>query len=414
MTILIKNGRVIDPANGIDGYRDVLAADGYIARVDTAIDVMADKVIDAAAMWVVPGLIDMHVHFRQPGFEYKETIKTGSRAAAKGGFTTVCVMANTNPVIDSAEMVKWIVGKAAKDACVNVLPVGAVTAGLNGAELTDMAAMKAAGAAAFSDDGKYIANSAVMKAALIRAKSLGMPILAHCEDLRLKGEMAEVVAVERDIMLAESTETDIHICHISTAGGVEAVREAQKRGVNVTAEAAPHHFTHYDTVIPKKNTNYKMSPPIRKSDGYEAVREGLKTGVIGVIATDHAPHTPEEKALPYNDAPNGVIGLETALPLSIRLLRDGVLTRLGLIEKMTLNPARILGIGKGTLSVGAEADITIINPEKRYKINIGALESKCRNIAFNTRRGDVYGSVEYTVVAGKTVIERRKFTDDYR
>ena len=396
MRILIKNGRVIDPANDIDTFCDVLVENGKIAKIGS-FNATADKIIDASKKWVVPGLIDIHVHFREPGYEHKESIETGALAAAKGGFTTVCVMANTSPVIDNAEMVEFVTYKG-KNSVINILPVGAVTKGLAGNEITDFHAMSKVGAVALSDDGKYIEDASVMKAALIKAKELGLPIFSHCECSNSIGDEIEINAIKRDIDLATEVGSALHICHISTAGGVTLVREAKSRGECITAEVAPHHFTLCLEEIPQNDTNYKMAPPINKKRDVLSIKEALRDGVINVIATDHAPHSINEKNQPYNDAPNGVIGLETAVPLAIELVREGWLTPSKLIEKMTINPARIIGIKKGTLSIGADADITIIDPEKKYVYDVNTSASKSRNSPFNGRK--MQGFVDYTIYNG--------------
>jgi dihydroorotase len=376
----------------VDGIYDVLFSD-RILKIAPQIDARTDKVINAEGMWVIPGLIDMHAHFREPGQEHKETIYTGNRAAAKGGFTTVCVMANTNPVIDNVSMVEHVLNQSKIHSLINILPIGAVTVGLDGKALTDIGGMVRVGAVAFSDDGKYVADTEIMKKAMLEAKKTGKPILAHCEDLTKTGREAELAAIERDIKLARETGAKLHICHVSVE-----TPELYKSDENVTFEITPHHFTLCEQDAPINDTNYKMSPPLRGRTDMEAVRKALQDGKIAVIATDHAPHSAAEKKQPYADAPNGVIGLETAVPLALEALGTGF------VEKMTVNPAGVLGIDKGTLSIGADADITVIDPNKEYTIREEIFASKSRNSPFIGR--NVRGAVIYTVYMGNIIVEK--------
>lgn len=402
MKIRIENGRVIDPANGIDGFYDVLINGDKIEKVEKNIADEADKTIDATGKWVTPGLIDIHVHFREPGFEHKETIATGTKSAAKGGFTTVCCMPNTKPAIDSEALVEYIKTKAEKEGVINVLSVGAITIGQNGEELADIEKMAKAGACAISEDGKTVENPALMKAALNEAKKFGLAVLSHCE------EEEEIVA--RDIVLAAQTDAKLHLCHVSTSGSVQLLREAKARGENVTAEVAPHHFTLCGADIKNNDANYKMNPPLRNKSDIEALKLALKDGIIEVIATDHAPHCEDEKNCGFENAANGIVGLETSVPLCItELVRGGWLTPYELIEKMTANPAKVLGIHKGTLSVGADADITIIDPKKCYEIDINKFVSKSKNSPFGGRK--VSGEVEYTIYCGKIIVENGKLME---
>ena len=407
--VLIRNGRVIDPANNVDEVGDVFIVDGKIAKVGGNHSENADHVIDATDLTVTPGLIDMHVHLREPGFEHKETIATGTAAAAVGGFTTVVCMANTSPVTDSPDKVKRINEIANRNlekqnsVSTNVYTVGSITKDLAGEELTDIPGMLTAGAVGVSDDGVTVMNSALMSEALKLSADLEFPVMVHCEEHNLNngavmnlGETsrkldlvgspnaAEDIIVARDIMLAELTGGHVHILHVSTAGAVELVRWGKQRGVNVTAEVCPHHWILTDTEVEKQGTNAKMHPPLRTQKDIDAVLEGLCDGTIDAIATDHAPHTPSEKALGMKDAPNGIIGLETCIPLVITyLVEAGHLTLTEAIAKLTNIPARIVGINRGTLSIGAVADITIIDTHKTAKVDIGTSCSKSRNSPFD-------------------------------
>ncbi len=430
MKILIKNGRIINPADGMDKVSDMLVEDGIVKEISQNINTSADKVIDANKMWVTPGFIDLHVHLREPGFEHKETIATGSRAAAAGGYTTVCCMPNTKPVTDNIEVVEYIRIEAEKNGVVNVLPIGAITKGQEGNELADIEGMYKAGICAISEDGKSVMNAQLLKEAMIKAKELNIPVLSHCEDkslvkggcmnegahcdsLGLKGisNDSEDVIVARDIVLAESTGAKLHLCHMSTKGSIELLNEAKKRGVNVTGEITPHHFTLSDEAVDGKDTNTKMNPPLRSKDDVEAMRKALKDGIADTISTDHAPHSAEEKAKDYQAAPFGIVGSETSFALSNSVLvEEGYLTPSALIEKMSYNPAKILGIDKGDISVGKAADITITNPEKVFKIDKEKFYSKGKNTPFDGY--EVKGSVEYTIVGGRIVFEKGKINDN--
>ncbi|MCL2224657.1 MAG: dihydroorotase [Defluviitaleaceae bacterium] len=393
MKTLIKNGRVIDPANGIDAPMNILIENGKIISVSEAGNEDADKIIDASDCWVVPGLIDMHVHLRDPGQLHKETIKTGTRAAAAGGFTTVCCMPNTSPVIDSAETVKYINETAVREGAVRVLPVGSITRGLAGESLSEIQKMKQAGICAISDDGKTVENPALFVAALKLAKELNLPVLSHCEP--------EDEITERDIKLAKETGAKLHICHVSTAKSVELIRAAQKAGQPVTAEVTPHHFTLTQNDNPNgKDPNFKMAPPLRTPADRAAIIAALKDGTIAAIATDHAPHHENEKNVGYENAANGIIGLETAVALAISELA-GVLTPLELVAKFTSNPAKILGLDLGHLSVGATADITIIDPAATSIIDKAKFESLSKNTPFHGR--EVTGRVVCTIIEGETI-----------
>ena len=402
----IGNGHIIDPANNIDEAGDLHITDGKIAKVGgngKLIDDQTADVYDATGLIVAPGLIDMHVHLREPGFEHKETIATGTAAAAAGGFTSVACMANTAPVIDTPEKIEQIYNIAGETAKTNVFPFGSITKGLAGEELTDMHGMHAAGAIGFTDDGVTVMNAALMHDALALSAELGFPIMVHCEEHNLNagavmnlGETsrklgligspnaAEDIIVARDIILAEMTGGHLHVLHVSTAGAVELVRQGKKRGVHVTAEACPHHWILTDTEVEKQGTNAKMHPPLRTQTDIDAIIEGLRDGTIDAIATDHAPHTPSEKAQGMVNAPNGIIGLETCLPLVFTyLVQPGHLTFVEAIAKMTVVPANILGINRGTLSVGAVADITVIDTDTVNRVDITRSRSKSQNTPFD-------------------------------
>jgi dihydroorotase len=420
MNILIKNGHVIDPANKVDEMRDLLVAGGKIARHGKTGSLPADgcQVIDAAGRLVVPGLIDMHVHLREPGYEYKETIATGTAAARAGGFTAVCCMPNTNPVNDCGSVTEFILSRAAKGASARVFPVGAVTKGSKGEELAEIGELRDAGCVGISDDGRPVASAAVMRRAMEYSRTFGLPVLSHCEDalLAAKGVMnegfvatelglrgipnaAEDVMVARDIALAELTGARVHICHVSTAGAVRMVREAKGRGVRVTAETCPHYFTLTDEAVRGYNTLAKMNPPLRTAEDVAAVRDGIRDGTIDVIATDHAPHASDEKAVEFDAAPFGIVGLETAVGLSLRLVQDGVLSLSDLIARMSAAPARVLNVDKGTLSVGADADITIIDPDAEWTVQASAFRSKSKNTPFDG--WTLKGKAERTILGGR-------------
>ena len=403
--MLIQNGRIIEPANNVDEIGDIFIIDGKIAQVGGQITAPTEEVqrIDATGMIVAPGLIDMHVHLREPGFEHKETIATGTAAADAGGFTSVACMANTSPVTDSPARIQHINDIAHKNAKTNVFPIGSITKNLAGEELTDIRGMLAAGAVGISDDGVTVMNAELMRQALALSAELDFPVMVHCEEhnlnagavmnlgetsrrLNLKGSpnAAEDIIVARDILLAEMTGGHVHILHVSTAGAVELVRQGKQRGVHVTAEACPHHWLLTDAAVEKQGTNAKMHPPLRAQADIDAVLEGLRDGTIDAIATDHAPHTPEEKALGMQNAPNGIIGLETCVPLVLtHLVEAGHLTLSEAIAKLTCIPAEILGIKRGTLSIGTVADITLIALDKVAKVDVAKSRSKSRNTPFD-------------------------------
>lgn len=424
--LLLRGGRVLDPSAGLDAVRDVWIRDGRIEKLTEPGSGAAEGflVLEAAGCYVMPGLIDLHVHLRDPGLEYKEDIESGSRAAARGGFTTICCMANTKPVADRAETIAYIVEKAARVSPVHVIPVGAVTLGMEGRELTDMAALKAAGAGAVSEDGKTVMDASLCRRGMERARDLGLVTMAHCEHkgmlaggvmndgivskrLGLPGfcNAAEDIIAARDILLAEETGARLHLCHCSTAGSVELLRGAKKIGLPVTGEACPHHFTLTEEAVDGSNADFKMAPPLRTAADVAAIRAGLADGTLDCISTDHAPHAAGEKARGMKDAPCGIVGLETAVALAVsELVRPGYLTPLQLAEKMSANPARILGIDKGTLAVGSIADVTVIDPEEEYVINKEEFASKSKNTPFHGRR--VHGRVQATIVEGVVVYQR--------
>ncbi len=419
MNILIKNGHVIDPANKIDEKIDILVSDGKIAKSGRLGSISSNnvEVIDAANRLVVPGLIDMHVHLREPGYEYKETIASGTAAAKAGGFTSVCCMPNTNPVNDNRSITEFILSQA-RDVSVRVYPIGAITKGSKGEELAEMGELHQAGCVAVSDDGKPLMNAALMRRSMEYSKIFDMLIISHCEDstlsehgvmnegtvsteLGLRGipRAAEDVMTARDISLAELTGCRLHIAHVSTAGSVNQVREAKKRGVKVTAETCPHYFTLTDEAVRGYNPMAKMNPPLRTADDVAAIKQGLKDGTIDVIATDHAPHGMDEKSGEFDYVPFGIVGLETALGLTLKLVEEGVLTLAEALCKLSVNPSSVLKIGKGTLSIGTDADITIIDPISEWTVDSSQFKSRSRNTPFNGWK--LKGRAVQTIAGGK-------------
>lgn len=424
MGTLIRNGRVIDPASGKDGIYDILVEDGMIAGVDASIPKGDNDIIDAAGCFVMPGLVDLHVHFREPGFEYKETIKTGSMAAAHGGVTTVFPMPNTKPVIDSVDMYDKVQTIIDRDAVVNVHHVASVTLRQQGETPVDVAALKKAGCIAISEDGKSVMNSQVYREAMKAAAAEDVLVMAHCEDKNLVngGALNEGVAsrryhvngitnavedviVARDILLSKETGCRLHLCHCSTADSVKLIKAAKDEGLKVTGEVCPHHFMLCDEDIIEDNADYKMNPPLRSRADMEAVREGLRNGTMDVISTDHAPHSAEEKAKPIGAAPFGITGIETSLCLTYTgLVLTGILTPMQMVEKMSYNPAKIAGIDRGTLLPGRPADIIIVNVDDEIVIDRNNFVSKGHNTPFDGYK--VKGIVEYTIVGGKIVYKR--------
>lgn len=419
MNILIKNGYVIDPAQNIADHKDIYVKGRRIEGMYPAgKGPSADKIIDASGHIVVPGLVDMHTHLREPGFEYKETIHTGTMAAAKGGFTTVCCMPNTHPVNDTIAVTEYINEKARKEGACSVYPVGAITKGQKSEELTELEALLKAGCIAFSDDGHPVTNSLIMRRALEYSKIFNVPVISHCEDLKLSegGVMnegfvstivglngipkaAEETMVARDLSLCELTGGRLHIAHVSTKGSVALIREAKSRGINVTAETCPHYFSLTDEAVISYDANLKVNPPVRTAEDVEAIKEGLKDGTIDVIATDHAPHHADEKNVEFDAAAFGISGLETAFSLSLQLVDQGILDLKQLIRIMTITPSKIMNINKGSLSADADADIAIINTDKTFKVDSSKFLSKGKNSPFH--KWPLKGTVEKTVSMGR-------------
>lgn len=419
MDILLKDGHIVDPANKIDSVLDIFIKDGEVAKVGKSLKANGARAIDCKGKFVLPGLIDMHSHFRQPGREDEETFLTGSRAALKGGFTSVLCMANTSPPVDNKGVVEYIYAESKKTGLINIYATGAVTKNLEGKELTEIGQIFEAGAKALSDDGKPIMDAGLMRHALEYAKMFGLPIISHCEDLNLsdggvmnegfvatklglKGvpRASEAVMVMRDIELAKLTGGRVHIAHVSVKESVELIRQAKKRGVEVTCETCPHYFSLTEEAILGFDTNAKVNPPIRTEEDIEAIRSGLFDGTIDVIATDHAPHSAEEKDVEFDFAASGIVGLETALSLAHReLIMKGHLSWSQLAEKISLNPAKILGLnGKGSLKVGCEADIAVFDPQTIWVVQAKTLESKSKNTPFIGKK--LEGIVTLSIVGG--------------
>lgn len=420
MRIRISGGRIIDPGR-TDTVGDVVVEDGRIRSVGPADGEAADRVVDAGNCLVVPGLIDIHVHLREPGHEYKETIASGAAAAVAGGFTAVCAMPNTSPVNDNAQVTRFILDRAWAAGLARVYPVASITRGLKGEQLSEFAELKEAGAVAFSDDGRPVEGSRMMRRAMEYARGFDMPIVSHCEELDLVGDgvmnegvvatrlglagipnAAESIMVMRDIALAELTGARLHVCHVSCAESIAAIRAAKDRGLPVTAETAPHYFTLTEEAVAEYDTRAKMNPPLRTEADRQAVRRALADGTLDAIATDHAPHSILEKEVEFDQAANGIIGLETALPLSLRLVADGVLPLTDLIAKLTVAPARILGLPCGLIP-GAAADITVIDPQRIWTVDAERFASLSRNCPFDGWQ--VAGRAVLTMVDGRIVYE---------
>ncbi|MBI3009038.1 MAG: dihydroorotase [Candidatus Omnitrophica bacterium] len=410
----------------MDGVMDILIEEGKIVNVAKGIKKEDSQVLDASGKAVIPGLIDMHTHLREPGREDEETIRTGSRAAAKGGFSSICCMANTTPCVDNQGVVEFIYSESKKVGLVNVYPIGAVTKGLAGKELAEIGELKRSGIIAISDDGNPILNSEIMRRAFEYSKMFGIPVLSHCEDKSLSSDgvmnegyvsillglrgmppVAESVMVARDVQLSEAAGASLHIAHVTCAHSINIIREAKKRGVKVSCEVTPHHFTLTEEAVQGFNTNAKMNPPLRAKDDIDTIKEGLRDGTIDVIASDHAPHTENEKDVEFDSAPFGVIGLETSLSLTImELLNKGILTFSQLVEKMSANPARILGLKKGSLGVGMDADITVVDIEHKWVVDKSKLESKSKNSPFIG--WELKGMATEVIVGGKIIIKDGK------
>ena len=430
MTILIKNGHVLDPATGLDGVCDVLIDGDRITKVEPNIETEWDRLIEADGCYVMPGFIDLHVHFRDPGLEYKETLTTGGRAAVRGGVTTVCAMPNTKPVIDSGAKVREVMERAKRESLTHVIQLGAVTKGQEGKELADITGMAENGCRAVSEDGKSVMNASLYRRGMRAAKKEGLAVFAHCEDitlveggvmnadekarqLGLKGitNAVEDVIVARDILLAKETGVRLHLCHCSTKDSVKMLAMAKKEGLDVTGEVCPHHFILSTDDITEDDGNFKMNPPLRSKEDVQALREGLRQNIIDVIATDHAPHAEEEKNRSMKLAAFGIVGLETSASLTYtELVEKGVLTPMQMVEKMSYNPARILGLtDKGSVSEGKIADVVVFDPEKEYTIDKATFLSKGKNTPFHGRK--VKGEVLCTIAGGRIVYEGGKTID---
>lgn len=423
--LLIKGGRVIDPASKLDDVRDILIADGKIAAMDKKIEKAGAEIFDASGRIVAPGFIDLHVHLREPGGEKAETIATGTRAAAAGGFTAVCAMPNTNPVNDNAAVTASILSRARETGAVTVYPIGAASAGSEGEELASFAAMQRAGIVAVSDDGRPIANAGLMRGVMEYCRTLGLPVIDHCEEPSLLGDgvmhegaqsarlglrgipaACEEIPVARNCILAQEVGAHVHIAHLSTQGALETVRLAKKRGVPVTCEVTPHHFTLVDEDIREYQTSFKMNPPLRSCEDRDALIEGLADGTVDAIATDHAPHHPVTKEVEFDLAPFGAIGLETALALALdRLVHTGKLSLTRLVELFSTNPAKILGLERGKIAVGRTADLTIFDSNYEWTYRVEQSESKSRNSPFDGWK--FRGAPIATMVAGNIVYRRR-------
>ena len=416
MSIKIKNANIVDPEN-FEGVADILIEKGKVVQIAKNIKKKAKTEIEAKGLVLTPGLIDVHTHLREPGEEYKETIESGVNAAARGGFTTICAMPNTKLVNDNAQITKYIIDKANSYKKTTVLPIGAITFGLNGEKLTEFGYLKKAGAVAFSDDGKPVSDIELMRRALEYSKAFNLFIISHSEELKLtnKGVMnegalatemglpgipnlAESIAIKRDVELAKLTNSKLHIAHISTKDSVEIIRDAKKKGVNVTAETAPHYFTLTEEAVKGYNTNAKMSPPLRNKKDRDAIIKGLQDGTIDIIATDHAPHSSLEKNIDFESAANGIIGLETSFPISYLLVEKNFLSFSTLIKKMSKNPAKLLGINND-IKPNAKANLTVFDLKKPYKIDKHAFLSKSQNTPFNNF--NVTGKPVLTIVNGK-------------
>lgn len=423
MRTLIINGAIIQ--NGKVEKTNILIEEGMVISTNAAPDIENSNVIDASGLYVLPGLVDAHCHLRDPGYEYKEDIVSGTKSAARGGFTSIACMPNTKPPVDNAAVVRYIIEKAQKDGCVNVFPIGAITKGLEGIELSEMGIMQEAGIVAVSDDGRPVMNGDIMKKALIYAAQFDLPVISHCEDLNLTdgGSMnegltstilglrgiptsSEDVMVAREILLSEYTKVPVHIAHVSTKASVELIRQAKNRGIKVTAETCPHYFTLTEEACHNYNTNAKMNPPLRSQEDLEAVIEGLKDDTLDIIATDHAPHHFDEKNVEFEKASNGIVGFETALALSYtQLVKKGHLTLQQMLDKLTVNPAKMLKIDKGTIECGKAADMILVDFDNEYQVDVSKFASKGKNSPFDGF--NVKGRVMMTMVGGKVAYESK-------
>ncbi len=416
----IRGARVLDPASGVDEVLELEVEDGRIAAIGRELPGRPQEILEADGLWLVPGLVDLHAHLREPGQEYKEDLASGTRAAAAGGYTTVCCMANTDPVNDTPAVTQFIRRRARAVAAVRVEVIGAATQGLRGEVMSEMASLRDAGAVAFSDDGQPIRSSAVMRRVLEYARGIGRPVIAHCEDWDLRGAgvvhegahatccglpgspaEAETVMVARDLELARLTGARLHIAHVSAARSVELIREAKARGLPVTAEVTPHHLALTDEAVRGFSTDFKMAPPLRTARDREALEDGLCDGTLDCIATDHAPHAAHEKDVEWSEAPFGVVGLETALAVTLELVHQRRLSPLEAIERLATRPARVLGLRAGTLEAGARADLALIDPQRVWKVERSSLRSKSKNSAFLGR--ELRGQAVRTWVSGRLV-----------
>ncbi|TYQ13303.1 UNVERIFIED_CONTAM: dihydroorotase [Acetivibrio alkalicellulosi] len=425
MKILIKGGHVVDIKMGLDKPIDILIENGKISEIGDNLELSSGDIIDASGKYVLPGLVDAHCHLRDPGFEYKEDIESGTKSAAAGGFTSIACMPNTSPVIDNQSIVKYIINKAKQEGVVNVYPIGSISKGLKGEELSEIGELKFAGAVALSDDGKPLKSSSLMKKALEYSSMFDITMISHCEDLELADEgvmnegyqstilglkgipsASEEIMVARDIILSEYTKVPIHIAHVSTELSVDLIRFAKKRGVKVTCETCPHYFVLTDEACDEFNTYAKVNPPLRTKKDVKAIIEGLKDGTIDIIATDHAPHHIDEKNVEFDNAANGMVGFETAFPLAITyLVKPGHISIKDLVEKMCVNPSKILGLNKGTLEIGNSADIVIVDVDEEFTVDIEKFQSKSKNSPFNGF--SLKGSIYYTIVNGKILVREK-------
>lgn len=423
MKLLIKNGRVVHPVTSAVILQDILIEDGKIVLIERGLEAEADQVIDASGLAVSPGLVDMHVHLRDPGLTYKEDIITGSNAAARGGITAMACMANTSPTVDCPEQVQYVLDRANQGSGVQIFPIAALSKGLRGEEPTDADALKKAGAIALSDDGNNVDNANLMRDVLIQAGQLDIPVLCHCEDtsmvegravnegsvsrqLWLEGRpaIAEELVVMRDAMLAEETGAHVHICHVSTARSVEIIRKMKKKGIHITCETCPQYFTLTEDEVLVQGSLARVNPPLRTAQDVKGIIAGLKDGTIDAIATDHAPHSAEEKARPLTRAPSGMVGLETSLAVTLTALyHTGKMELTEIVRRMTVNPASILGLSKGRLALGNDADIVIFDPNEEWTVDPEQFASKGRNTPFAGWK--VKGRVKYTIVGGTVIYE---------